>query len=85
MMELWIMHYGVPEKLITDLGGEFEGDWNMMCEAYGIDSQVAAAHAQWMNGIAERHGKILGTILDKLCHHWGGGRNDVILSRPHTL
>ena len=70
MVELWIMHYGVPEKLITDLGGEFEGDWNMFCEAYGIDSRVAAAHSQWMNGIAERHGKILGTVWDKLCQQF---------------
>ena len=38
-----------------------------MCEAYGIDSNFAGAHAQWQNGIAERCGQMLGTIWDKLC------------------
>ena len=51
---------------IADLGGEFEGAFNDMCEDYGIDTRIAGAHAPWQNGIAERHGKILGTIWDKL-------------------
>ena len=62
LLEMWVSHYGVPELIICDLGGEFEGARNEMCEKHGIDSRVAGSHTSWQNGIVERHGKILGAI-----------------------
>ncbi len=76
-LEMWIQHYGVPELIIADLGGEFEGEWNDTTEEYGIDSRAAGAHAPWQNGIAERHGKILGGIWDKIVDQFSvKGRRD---------
>ena len=71
LLEFWITHYGVPETIISDLGGEFEKDWYDMCEEYGIDSRLAAAHAPWQHGFAERHGKILGFMWDKVVYQCG--------------
>ena len=67
---MWVAHYGTPDLLICDLGGEFQSEWYDTCEEYGIDSRMAGSHAPWQNGFAERHGKILGIMWDKCCSQY---------------
>ena len=45
----WIAHYGVPELVACDQGGEFMGEFINMCESLGIDTKVTGAHAGWQN------------------------------------
>lgn len=54
------------QKLISDLGGESEATWYEMCEDMGIDSRIAASHAPWQKGSAERHEQIFGIMFDKV-------------------
>ena len=44
--------------LISDMGGEFEGELGGFVEADGIRQYFAAAEAPWQNGIVERNGGI---------------------------
>ena len=67
----WIAHYGVPEEIVIDQGGEFQGYMTEIFEQFGIDSRVTGARAGWQHGVAERHGGILGTIWNNIIyeHH----------------
>ncbi len=67
----WIAHYGVPELVIADQGGEFEGEFEAMMEEHNIDSRLSGAHAAWQNGIVERHGAILGETWNKVVYEHG--------------
>ena len=51
-----------------DQGGEFQSYFLDLCEQMGIDTKLSGAGAAWQNGIAERHGGILGTIWRKLAY-----------------
>ena len=67
----WIAHYGVPNEVVIDQGGEFEAEFIATCEEFGVDTRCVGSHAPWQHGLAERHGSILGTIWDKLVHQFG--------------
>ena len=49
-----------------DQGGEFEREWLMMLENYGIFSTTTGSHAGWQHAFAERHGGLLGTTWQAL-------------------
>ena len=42
--------------LISDMGGEFEGELGEFMEAHGIRQYFTAYEAPWQNGLVERHG-----------------------------
>ena len=71
LLSEWFKHYGAPDTLILDQGGEFEGIFIALLEQYGIDSKTTAANAGWQHGIAERHGGLLGTLWAKMVHEFG--------------
>ena len=56
----WIAVFGRPERIVMDQGGEFERDWILMLEQYGIFSTTTGSHAGWQHALAERHGGLLG-------------------------
>ena len=58
----WIAIFGRPTRMVLDQGGEFEKEWILMLEGFGIHSITTAAHAGWQHALAERHGGILGMI-----------------------
>lgn len=62
-MRHWIMLYGVPKKITHDQGGEFEQSFTAVLEQFAITSEVTAAHAGWQLAAGERHGELLGTML----------------------
>ena len=43
-----------------DQGGEFEKEWILMLENFGIFSTTTGSHAGWQHAFAVRHGGILG-------------------------
>ena len=67
----WIAHYGVPNEVVIDQGGELEAEFIATCEEFGTDTRCVGSHAPWQHGIAERHGSVLGTIWDELVHQFG--------------
>ena len=67
VMRDWIAHYRVPDEIVVDQGGEFEGYFQDLCEQLGIDTRIVGAGAAWQHGIAERHGGLLGPCGGSWC------------------
>jgi len=49
-----IYRYGVPRFILTDNGGEWAAEFEMMCKDYGIQHQRIAPQWPQCNGMAER-------------------------------
>ena len=62
----WIMPYGPPGKITHDQGGEFEQSFAALLDQMAIPSVVTGAHAPWQLGVGERHGEILGVMLQAI-------------------
>ena len=56
----WIAPFGRPSRIVMDQGGEFEREWILMLEQFGIQSKTTGSHAGWQHALAERHGGLLG-------------------------
>ena len=54
-----------------DQGGEFELAWVQMMEDLAIPTDVTSAHAPWQLGIGERHGGILGSMVQSVVDEHG--------------
>ena len=44
--------------LISDMGSEFEGEFDEAMEAHGFRQYLTASEAPWQNGLVERNGGI---------------------------
>ena len=55
---VWINWAGAMSHLISDMGGEFEGELGEFMEACGIRQYFMASEAPWQNGFVERNGGI---------------------------
>ena len=67
IFQIWISVYGVPEKFLSDNGGEFANDdFANMCEAMNINFKLTGAESPWSNGLVERHNLILADMLDRI-------------------
>ena len=65
--QLWISVYGLPEKFLSDNGGEFANDYfTNMCKAMNINFKLTSTEPPWSNALAERQNLILGDILDRI-------------------
>ena len=62
----WIMPYGPPGKITHDQGGEFEQSFAALLDQMAIPSAVTGAHAPWQLGVGERHGDILGVMMQAI-------------------
>ncbi len=63
----WIEKYGICDKLLHDLGGEFNG--NPLIEILGIlgiRQMTTAAYSPFSNGVVERHNAVIKNTMDKL-------------------
>ena len=68
LFKVWIQYFGIPDKLITDNGGEFSNA--EMLEVSGqlnVVHLTTASEAAWMNGLCEKNHEtndnILGAIV----------------------
>ena len=55
---VWINWASPMSHLISDMGGEFEGELGEFMEALGIRQYFTAFEAPWQNGLVERNGGI---------------------------
>eukprot|EP00435_Cladocopium_sp_Y103_P019429 s2435_g4.t1 len=62
----WLCIFGAPAKIRLDQGGEFEGGFTALLENYSIPSTVTATQAGWQHSLAERHGGLLGIIMEAI-------------------
>ena len=51
---MWIMYFGAPQQILSDLGGEFTSDdFRAMGEQLNTTVKTTAAESPWSNGINE--------------------------------
>ena len=62
---VWINWAGPMSHLISDMGGEFEGELGKFMEAHGIRQYFTASEAPWQNGLVERNGGIWKAVARK--------------------
>ena len=55
---VWINGAGPMSHLISDMGGEFEGELGECMEAHGIRQNSKASEASWQKGLVKRNGGI---------------------------
>ena len=53
----WVKFFGMPEILVCDPGGEFQGYFAEMASSFGAAIMVTDARSPWQNGRTERAGK----------------------------
>ena len=77
----WIAPFGRPSRIVMDQGGEFEKEWILMLEQYGIFSTTTGSHAGWQHALAERHGGLLGVTWHGLIvEHSATSHHDMSLT-----
>ena len=62
----WCSIHGIPEVIVLDQGGEFDGEFVGWLETHGIHSKTTGAKSPWQHGFAERHGALIGTMCSSL-------------------
>ena len=62
----WLNWAGVPEKIVTDKGREFYGDFQEVVNLLGSKFKMIPVEAPWQNGMVERHGGVMGDIIDSV-------------------
>lgn len=68
-----IARYGGCAEVITDNGGEFEGDFDIMLERNFIDHRLITAQHSQSNGLAERCVQTVKRALSKMAETRGAG------------
>ena len=67
LFRIWIAVYGVPEKFLSDNGGEFSNSkFRELCEKVNITVHTTAAEAPWSNGLCERHNLVIAEMVTKV-------------------
>ena len=78
MARHWCSIHGIPEIMVIDQGGEFDGAFIGWMETHGIHSKVSGARSAWQHGFAERHGALLGSACTSLIWQYKAkGRTEV--------
>ena len=68
----WIRHFGVPNRILSDNGGEFSNDdMRDMSENLNAEVTTTAAESPWSNGICERHNAIIAGMMEKIMEETG--------------
>ena len=63
----WVNKFGVPDKILSDNGGEFNNaDLRDMGENLNTEVLTTPAESPWSNGICERHNAVISDMLKKL-------------------
>ena len=64
---MWVNTFGVPDKILTDNGGEFnKEELRDMSENLNTEVLATAAESPCSNGICERHNTMIGHMIDKI-------------------
>ena len=64
--------FGVPDKILSDHGGEFNNDHlRDMSENLNTKVLTTAAESPWSNSVCERHNAVISSMLDKIITETG--------------
>ena len=74
----WIAWAGPPRQVLADQGTEFKKHFSELLQNFGVPMRCTAAASPWQHSVAERHGKVLGEIVDALVE-------EMSLSGPHDM
>ena len=77
----WINKFGVPDKILSDNGGEFNNeDMRDMGENLNTTVLTTPAESPWSNGICERHNAVISDMLKKIMKETPGCKLQVALA-----
>ncbi len=66
-MNEWFCHCGKCGKILSDLGGKFDGElYKEILGVLGIRTGTTAAYSPFSIGIVEKHNGIIKTMMTKL-------------------
>ena len=63
---VWLATFGVPKKMTTDGGAEFQGVFAEALTMFGVAHFVSSAESPWQSGITERRGGALKVALGRI-------------------
>jgi site-specific DNA-cytosine methylase len=71
-----LCRFGAPAEVVTDGGGEFQGEFDVLLSSCFIDHRVTSPHHPQANGLAERIVQVTKRGLRKLCESKGTAQWD---------
>jgi hypothetical protein len=66
-----LCRFGAPAEVVTDGGGEFEGEFDQLLASCFVDHRVTSPHHPQANGLSERVVQTVKRSLRKLCEAQG--------------
>ena len=82
---IWISLFGPPQRILTDNGGEFQGEkWEPVCERFNITQKTTAAEAPFSNGVCERHNLLIGEMTQKIIDDVGCPLQTALMWAVHS-
>ena len=82
---IWISMFGPPQKILSDNGGEFQGEkWESICETFNIIHRTTAAESPFSNGICERHNLLIAEMTEKVIEDVGCSLNIALMWAVHA-
>ena len=79
LLEGVLSRYGAPGEIITDRGGEFQGEFDELCAKHEITHRLASRDHPQADGLAERMVQTMKRSLRKCLLDGGGQRWDELL------
>ena len=64
--QYWLSWAGAPTKIVADQGREGFTDFTKCARYLGAAFKMTALEAPWQNGMVERHGGVLGDIIEAI-------------------
>ena len=69
-----VCRHGTPVEVVTDKGGEFQGEFRTVLDKYGIDHRLTSPYHPQAHGLTERANQALTKALVKMTkedpHNW---------------
>ena len=64
--QFWLSWAGAPTKIVADQGREGFSDFTRCAKNLGAAFKMQGLEAPWQNGMVERHGGVLGDIIEAI-------------------
>jgi len=66
-IDSWIKDKGIPERILTDGGPEFQGLFQELCKMMRVTKHTITPYHPQTNGVTEAKNKIFAAVLAKHC------------------